>query len=82
MDKSSFGITTQIGGSVQSLKDCLRELITSRYKGKLHISLEGYKQFIGNIPSSVQITLTGFFEPFGAIDALDANCYKGDDLYG
>jgi hypothetical protein len=82
MNKSSFEITTQNGCSVQCLKYCPQELITSRYKGKRHLSLEVFKQFISTVPSSVQITFAGFVELFGAIDALEGNCYKGDDLYG
>jgi len=82
MDKSSFEITSQIGCSVQCLKYCPQELIIFRYKGQRHLSLDVFKQFISTVPSSVQITFAGFVEPFVAIDALDGNCYKGDDLYG
>jgi len=82
MKKSSFEITTQIGCSVQCLKYCAEELNTSRYKGERHLSLEVFKQFISTVRSSVRITFAGFVEPFGAIDALEGNCYKGDDLYG
>ena len=82
MKKSSFEITTQIGCSVQCLKYCPQELITSRYKGKRHLSLEVFKQFISTVRSSVRITFAGFVEPFVAIDALDGNCHKGDELYG
>jgi hypothetical protein len=64
MENTSLEITTQIGCSVNCLKYCPQELITSRYKGERHLSLEAFKQFINDVPPEVIIRFCGFAEPF------------------
>jgi len=82
MDKSAFEITSRIQDSVQSRKYWQQEHIQSRYKCEQHLSPEIFKQFFNPVPLSVQITFTGFVVSFWAIDALDCNFNKGDDLCG
>lgn len=82
MDTSAFEISSRIQDSVQSLKYWQQEHIQSRYKCEQHLSPEIFKQFFSAVPFSVWITFTGFVESFWAIDALDGNFNKGDDLCG
>jgi len=82
MEKSAFEITSRIQDSVQSLKYWQQEHIQSRYKCEQHLSPEIFKQFFNPVPLSFQITITGFVVSFWAIDALDCNFNKGDDLCG
>jgi hypothetical protein len=82
MNKLSFEISTQIGGSIQSLKNCTQELMPARYKENRNLSPEVYRQSVDTIQAGIRTRQTGFIEPFGGIDVPACNYYKGGDSCG
>ena len=62
--KPNFEVTTQIGCSVNCIRYCPQEIITTRYEGERVLTLSNFLRLIKDVPADYPIIFSGLSEPF------------------
>ena len=75
-------ITTKIGCSVNCLKYCPQEVLLSKYDGPRAMSLDAFKEIIRTVPKTVEITFSGFCEPFLNPDTAEMIVHAYEEGHG